>query len=58
MQMNPSNPPNPALWGWLTGSDSVGPGSGFVQSNMYEFGESGSGAHAFAQLNMRLESVQ
>ena len=47
MEMNPSNP---SLGGGLTGSESVLSGSGFVQSNMYEFGESG--ADGFVQSNM------
>ena len=53
MEMNPSNP---SLGGGLTGSESVLSGSGFVQSNMYEFGESGSGADGFVQSNMPLET--
>ena len=52
MEMNLSNP---SLGGGLAGSESVLSGSGFVQSNMYKFGESGSGAHGFVQSNMPLD---
>ena len=45
---------NPSLGGGLTGSESVLSGSGFVQSNMNKFGESGSGADGFVQSNMPL----